>query len=113
MDNSTSASGTKVKEHPHKEIDIYKFTKEEIYYVTNIEDEKRWYTIFEILLGSLVSCVITASICYLRSDDIYLYYIFVIIVLAFFSTFSWNEYRRLSKVRISKLNELLNDEADN
>ena len=109
MSNKTSASGTRVREHEHKDIHLYKFTEDEINSVTNIDDEKKWGTLFNVFVGGMLSCIISILISVVNDERQWKYYTIATVVLFILSVFSWNEYIRFKNKREEKLKELLGE----
>ena len=81
----------------------------EINSVTNIDDEKKWGTLFNVFVGGMLSCIISALISVANDERQWKYYTIATVVLFILSVFSWNEYIRFKNKREEKLKELLGE----
>ena len=103
-----STSGTtRTIEHPHPDIHKYKFTEEEIFSITNIDDEKKHRDRFIFLLGIGVPCLISAAVSYYECNKSWIIYGITALITIIFSILSRNDYKQASNKREQLLNKIM------
>lgn len=102
-----SSSGTRVLEHEHPDIHMYKFTEEEIFSVTSIDEERKYENRCSVSIGAGVSCFVSMCVNIYEGKTWIFYALFTIGAFCF-TYLTRKDYLATSKKRKDILNKLMN-----